>query len=179
MDSADSARLRRAAVYVLDAYGPRPETEVLIAGILDRFPKTRLLVLAEKFSESNAFPFLRLGAKGLLTYEQAREQLPRALQTVAGGGFWVPRALLSRFVDSILSRLRTRPWVSGTAGLSRREREVLEALLGNLSNKEIAAKLNISERTAKFHVSNLLAKFGVQRRADLIMLCFQTRAPAS
>ena len=55
-------------------------------------------------------------------------------------------------------------------------KDVLEPLLQNLSNKEIAGKLNISERTVKFHVSNLLAKFSVQRRADLILHSFQSRA---
>ncbi len=48
----------------------------------------------------------------------------------------------------------------------------MDSLLENLSNKEIAAKLNMSERTAKFHVSNLLAKYGVRRRADLILLTY-------
>jgi DNA-binding CsgD family transcriptional regulator len=48
-----------------------------------------------------------------------------------------------------------------------------------MKNKEIALRLNISERTVKFHVSNLLAKFGVRRRADLILLCYQRRAPGA
>src|SRR5258706_612282 len=52
---------------------------------------------------------------------------------------------------------------------------LLANLLENLSNKEIASKLNIAERTVKFHVSNLLNKFGVRRRADLILLTFQRR----
>ena len=55
-------------------------------------------------------------------------------------------------------------------------RLVLNGLLENLANKEVADRLHISERTVKFHVSNLLAKFGVRRRADLILLCFQRRA---
>ena len=57
--------------------------------------------------------------------------------------------------------------------MSRRETEVVELLMQNLSNKEIGSKLHMSERTAKFHVSNLLAKYGVQRRADLILLFVQ------
>lgn len=57
--------------------------------------------------------------------------------------------------------------------MSRREQEVLDLLMLNLSNKEIGAKLHMSERTAKFHVSNLLAKYSVQRRADLILLFVQ------
>lgn len=165
----------RARVYVVDALGPRQATEALVAGILDRFNTARVLVVTEKFSEANSFPLLRLGVKGLLTYGQGREQLTRALEAVAAGGFWVPRSLLSRFVDSMLSSVRGRRWISGPADLSRREREVFDALMENLSNKEIASKLNISERTVKFHVSSLLAKYGVQRRNDLILQCLQAR----
>ncbi len=166
--------LPRAPVYVVDAYPPRPAA-ALVAGIADSFPDARVVAVAEKFSEASAFPFLRLGSKGLLTYAEARKNLPRALQTVAAGGFWVPRSLFSRFVDTILASVQNRRLRSDPADLSRREQEVLDTLLGNLSNKEIARKLHISERTAKFHVSNLLSKFGVQRRADLILLYFQGR----
>lgn len=87
------------------------------------------------------------------------------------------RSVLSGFVDSILDGAQGRRLKTETAtDLSRREEEVLEALLENLANKEIASKLNISGRTVKFHVSNLLSKFGVRRRADLILLCYQRRS---
>lgn len=51
--------------------------------------------------------------------------------------------------------------------VSRREQEVLDGILQHLANKEIASKLNVSERTVKFHVSSLLAKFGVSDRVAL------------
>jgi DNA-binding CsgD family transcriptional regulator len=51
--------------------------------------------------------------------------------------------------------------------VSRREQEVLDCILQGCSNKEIAAKLNVAERTVKFHVSSLLAKFGVTDRVAL------------
>jgi DNA-binding CsgD family transcriptional regulator len=51
--------------------------------------------------------------------------------------------------------------------VSRREQEVLDCILHGASNKEIAAKLNVAERTVKFHVSSLLAKFGVTDRIAL------------
>lgn len=163
-----------ASVYVVDAFAPRRATEALVVDILDRFPKARLVVLTEKFDEKNSFPLLRLGARGLLDYKNARQQVPLAVQAVARGGYWVPRSLLARFVDTILTELRGRRPRGSIAGLSRREEEVLQALLENLSNKEIASRLHISERTAKFHVSNLLTKFGVQRRVDLILLHYQS-----
>jgi DNA-binding CsgD family transcriptional regulator len=52
--------------------------------------------------------------------------------------------------------------------LTRREEEVLAGLMESLANKEIAANLNLSERTVKFHVSSLLAKFRVRGRMELV-----------
>lgn len=166
----------RALVYVLDAHGSQPGTAALLANILEHYPGARILLVAEKFTQAECNNLLRMGAKGLLTYAEAREQLPRALPLVAGGGFWVPRSMLSEFVDSILTNAHGRRLkVETGTQLSPREEEVLEQLLDNLANKEIAGKFNISERTVKFHVSNLLVKFGVRRRADLILLCYQRR----
>lgn len=157
-----------ADVYVVD--GHDTFAAVLVGALVNRFPNSRVIVLSEKFNDSNAFPLLELGAKGLLDYSEAMQRLPDAVRKVAGGSFWVERRLLSRFMDSIARGSRRRLGKAGQRHLSPREREVLECLLENLSNKEIAKKLNISERTAKFHVSNLLAKFEVRRRVDLVML---------
>jgi len=51
--------------------------------------------------------------------------------------------------------------------LSPRQREVLDHVLRDLSNKEIGARLNVTERTVKFHVSRLLAKFNAHDRSSL------------
>lgn len=170
----------KALLYVVDAHASAPATVALITNVFEQSPGARVLVVGEKFTNSESHSLLRHGAKGLLTYSEAREQLSRALPQMARGGYWVPRATLAEFVDSILNSSRAnRLKVDTSADLSRREREVLDALLENLANKEIAGRLNISERTVKFHVSNLLNKFGVRRRADLILLCFQQRQIAT
>jgi DNA-binding CsgD family transcriptional regulator len=62
--------------------------------------------------------------------------------------------------------------------VSRREQEVLDCILQSLSNKEIASKLNVAERTVKFHVSSLLAKFGVADRVALSREASLGRMPA-
>jgi DNA-binding NarL/FixJ family response regulator len=167
----------RATVYVVDAHAAKQATGALLGNILDHQTGARLIVVGDKFKETDSYALLRQGVKGILNYEEAREQLPRALPLVAAGGFWVPRNVLSRFVDSILSTAQGRRMRGDSpAELSRREQEVLNGLLENLANKEVADRLHISERTVKFHVSNLLAKFGVRRRADLILLCYQRRS---
>jgi DNA-binding CsgD family transcriptional regulator len=58
--------------------------------------------------------------------------------------------------------------VSSPVRLTRREEEVLCGVMKSLANKEIAATLNLSERTVKFHVSALLAKFRVRGRMELV-----------
>jgi DNA-binding NarL/FixJ family response regulator len=155
----------------VDAQLPQPTTETLIITIARRFPRSRTLVVSDRFREDEAFGLLRLGVKGLVPYSEIHDKLPLALDTVAVGGFWAPRALLSRFFDTLVASSRSRPQSGLSASITGREREVLEALLDNLSNKEIADRLHISERTVKFHVSNLLAKFELSRRQDLILHC--------
>lgn len=161
------------SVCVLDACFPLATTEVLVSELMAASLEVRVLVVTEKLVEAVAFPLLRRGVKGILTYELVRAQLLPAITAVARGGIWVPRDILSSFLDGLLtSKPLMRPASNGH-GLSPREQDVLEALLENQSNKEIGSRLNISERTVKFHVSNLLSKFSVQRRSDLILQSLQ------
>jgi DNA-binding CsgD family transcriptional regulator len=64
--------------------------------------------------------------------------------------------------------LRAGHAVSSPVKLTRREEEVLDGVMRSLANKEIAATLNLSERTVKFHVSSLLSKFRVRGRMELV-----------
>jgi DNA-binding NarL/FixJ family response regulator len=167
-------KIPRANVYVVDAHFMRPAAYELLSNILDQYPEARIIVVSSKFDSSDSYSFLHMGAKGLLTFDEAREQLARALPLVSKGGYWVPRAVLSGFVESILQgTLNLRLKVDPSTNITSRQQEVLDGLLQQLSNKEVGSKLNISMRTVKFHVSNILSKFGVRRRSDLILLCSQ------
>jgi len=63
--------------------------------------------------------------------------------------------------------------------MTRREEEVLSGLMKSLANKEIAANLNLSERTVKFHVSSLLAKFRVRGRMELVRVASRQTSGAA
>ena len=158
-----------AAVCVVDACLPPAGLEVVVSAVAAAQPGIRMVVVSEALAAADAILLLRRGIKGLLTHADAPEQLIPAVLAVARGGIWVPRDLLSTFLDGLLAE-KKQPRSPAGAGLSRRETDVMDGLLHNLSNKEIASRLNISERTVKFHVSNVLSKFSVQRRADLILL---------
>jgi DNA-binding NarL/FixJ family response regulator len=166
--------LPEAEVFVLDANGPLRAVVALISRVKSEQPASHVVVVSDELSEVGAFPLMRLGIRGLLRYADAATQLGAAVLSVHEGGYWVPRLLLSRFVFGILDQPRL-PVPGEARRLSPRERQVHEALLENLSNKEIASRLNLSERTVKFHVSNVLAKHRVRRRADLILQNYHAR----
>jgi NarL family two-component system response regulator LiaR len=161
--------LPAAGVYLIEAFEKGRAAELIAREILAEDPDARVLIVLEKCEEATAFPLLRLGVKGLLCYSDLSAHLGRAVRELSHGGFWVTRTILSGFVSSTLSARRPR-LVSASANLSRREGEVHDLLMQNMSNKEIAKRLQMGERTVKFHVSNLLGKHGVKRRADLILL---------
>jgi DNA-binding CsgD family transcriptional regulator len=76
--------------------------------------------------------------------------------------------LLEGLNDKAEKLLQAGHSVGSSVKLTRREEEVLGGLMRSLANKEIAATLNLSERTVKFHVSSLLAKFRVRGRMELV-----------
>lgn len=159
-----------ASLYVLDAASCPSGISQQVRQLLALNSKANILVLGDSFEENDALELLNLGVKGLVTHAAMEQQLPRALQTVSAGGLWVWRRLLSRFVDTLLGAVRQQDTVlPNDVRLSQRERQIASALCKNLTNKEIANELNISERTVKFHVSNLLSKFKVQRRSELVL----------
>ncbi|HEU5404320.1 MAG TPA: response regulator transcription factor [Terriglobales bacterium] len=177
--AADSVQVPKATVYMLDAASCLEGPVTHVAQLLQQEPGANVLVLGERFDDATAFELLNLGVKGLVTHENMAQQLPRALETISSGGLWVWRKVLSKFVDALVGASRTQDTVhQPDVRMSQRERQIANGLLKNLTNKEIANELNISERTVKFHVSNLLSKFKVQRRSDLLVLWYG-QAPAS
>jgi DNA-binding NarL/FixJ family response regulator len=162
-----------ASVFVIDCQSTGAATEGLIASIRTRRRRARIIALVNDLGDLYTFPLLRLGVKGLIPYDGVSKQLARAVQLVARGGVWIPRTVMSHYLELVQNGQRGHVPFAKSKTLSRREKEVLDLLLKNLSNKEIASTLHISESTVKFHVSKIFGRFGVQRRTDLILQSIQ------
>jgi DNA-binding NarL/FixJ family response regulator len=110
---------------------------------------------------------LRLGVRGILSPSPEPGQLAAALEgvvrelVVLGCGSGAPMRPAAG---------RSTPVEELTEPLTPREREVLRLLASGLGNKEIAAKLKISEHTAKFHVASILGKLGAASRAEAVSI---------
>ena len=102
---------------------------------------------------------IRAGARGYLLKGAPLDEIA----AVARGESYIDPPLASRLVTRSPERL------------TEREREVLRLVARGQSNKEIAAKLRISERTAKFHVTAILNKLGAENRAQAVAIAAQRR----
>lgn len=106
------------------------------------------------------------GARGFLAKDAARDEVLAALAQVAGGGVAFPPTLMRRAV----SESRANPALAAIERLTPREREVLAALAGGGTNKEIAITLGITPGTVKTHVERLIGKLGVRDRTQAAIL---------
>jgi DNA-binding NarL/FixJ family response regulator len=95
----------------------------------------------------------------------ASEQFPKDFSVMVA----VSEDLLGGLIRGAERLIESGSVATAPVQLTRRQQEVLTEVVHNLSNKEIAARLNISERTVKFHVSALLEKFDVESRVRLVL----------
>src|SRR5262245_10718909 len=109
---------------------------------------------------------LRAGARGILTRNATPADVVGAIRVAHGGGIWACRRWLNDCVRHAVGdarrRLESRDIVD--ARLSRREREVLRHAATGVSNKELAARLEISEATVKVHLTRIFQKLGINSR---------------
>ena len=129
--------------------------------------ETPVILLLPEASSSAVSQALRLGVRGILPPSPEPRQLAAALEAVVR-----ELVVLNSEAGSPMRSATSRaaPADELTEPLTPREREVLRLLASGLGNKEIAAKLNISEHTAKFHVASILGKLGAASRAEAVSI---------
>ena len=140
-------------------------------------PAVRVLVLTTFDLDEYAFGALRAGASGFLLKDLRPAELVAAIRTVAAGDAVVSPRVTRRLLEeysqvvppSADDQAQRYPQLSL---LTAREREVLEAVSGGLSNAEIALSLCVSETTVKTHVGRILAKLGLRDRVQIVVLAY-------
>jgi two-component system response regulator DegU len=133
-------------------------------------PNSKAIMLAQGADETIIFECLKAGAKGYLSKHSAASDLVKSIKAVDRGELWVERKLMSRYFDhESLTGLNKGNPRSNQEQLSPREQEVLGLLAIGSTNKEIAQKLFISEKTVKCHVNNIFKKLNVTRRLQAVL----------
>jgi DNA-binding NarL/FixJ family response regulator len=148
-------------------------TRRILSGAIPDPP--RVLILTTYDLDRYVYAALIAGATGFLLKDVTPEHLVAAVRLTRAGDALLSPAITRRLVERFVAH------GSGTAALHRdlsvltpREREVLQALGGGLSNAELAALFRLSEATVKTHVARILAKLRLRDRAQAVVVAYET-----
>jgi NarL family two-component system response regulator LiaR len=159
-------------VILMDLVMPRVDGVSAMRTIRERSPRSRVIVLTSFLDDDRLMPAIEAGADGYLLKDVEPSELARAIRTAQAGEAMIAPTVAGRLLRT-LSSSRT-PAMSDGARLTRREREVLELIVGGRSNKRIAFELGIAEKTVKAHVGHLLAKLGVTDRTQAALMAVRS-----
>jgi len=159
----------------------RPDVVVLDLGIpgggltaareiADSGVATRVAVLTASEEESNLEAAFELGVRAYMLKGIGGPELVDVVRRVAGGEVYVTPTLAARMlIDKGVERGGTSS-ASGVSSLTERELEVLDLVAEAYSNKEIAARLEISEKTVKHHMTNIMSKLNARNRVEAALM---------
>ncbi|MEU4830567.1 response regulator transcription factor [Streptosporangium sp. NPDC023615] len=165
-------------VLLLDLRMPVLDGLGALLSLAERGLSPRVLVLTSVGDPGGVAPAMRAGAAGFLYKDVEPAALVQAIRAVHGGQVLLAaeaaEAMLSGAGPSAASRTGPPDGRDGQEGrqggpvapLTDREREVLALIASGRSNREIARRLSVAEKTVKTHVSNVLMKLGVQDRTQ-------------
>jgi DNA-binding NarL/FixJ family response regulator len=152
----------RPKVAVLDVRLPDGDGVSVCREIHSSFPGTASLMLTSYGDDQALFGAIMAGAAGYVLKQTAGSDLVSAVRTVASGGSMLDAGLVQR----VIGRLREQPAADPLSVLSDQEKRVLELIGEGLTNRQIAERMFLAEKTAKNYVSSLLTKLGMQRRTQ-------------
>ncbi|KAB8143515.1 response regulator transcription factor [Chloroflexia bacterium SDU3-3] len=152
-------------VILMDLSMPELDGIEATRAISARQPEIRILVLTSFTTDDKVFPALKAGARGYLLKDSEPEALTQALRQVYRGESSLHPAIARKVLQELTSPAPP-PAAPTPEPLTEREIEVLRLIAQGFSNKEIAARLVITEKTARTHVSNILHKLQLASRTQ-------------
>jgi DNA-binding NarL/FixJ family response regulator len=134
----------------------------VVEEISDRYPTTKVLVLANTLSEMIVVEALRRGANGYLCKDEVKaDELGKGVKAIQDGETVLGKGVGNLVAHSLGSTRQAEH-------LTDREVDVIKHVAKGLSNKQIAASMFISESTIKFHLQNASRKLNAHRRAEIV-----------
>jgi DNA-binding NarL/FixJ family response regulator len=130
-------------------------------------PEIAIVMLTVSEDEDDLFEAIKAGARGYLLKNLEAVQLRSMIDAVARGEAAISPATAFRIIREFAHPTPVRGELGGPSRLTDRELDVLELVTAGLRNKEIGARLGISENTAKFHLRNILEKLHAESRTEL------------
>jgi len=164
------ARACRPDVAVLDISLPDRSGIQLARELRQMLPGLGVLMVSMHAKADYVAEAMKVGALGYLTKDAATQSLLSGLRAVAAGSAYLDPALSVEISRALLAKTPRREDESHSAydTLTPREREVMRLVVEGLTNKEVAAALDISVKTAEHHRGSLMRKLGLQNPVELV-----------
>lgn len=145
------------------------ESEIsTLVDVINRYKlKTNIILLMNRFDQSFMINALSLGVKGCLSCNSESIKLLDAIKTVQNGNIWLEEETLNQIIPKLLSGSKRRKYNLGNHNLTNREEEIARLIMKGYSNKNIASKLYITEKTVKTHLTKIFKKLGINNRLEL------------
>jgi two-component system, NarL family, response regulator DevR len=152
-------------VVVLDVRMPGISGVEACREIRSRFPATRVLMLTSFADDDALFASIMAGASGYVLKQIRGGDLVNGVREVAAGNSLLDPSVTER----VLARLRGETLVAEDVinDLTSQERKILSLVADGLTNRQIASRVFLAEKTVKNYVSHILAKLGVARRTEV------------
>lgn len=151
-------------VAVIDISMPELNGVELAKRVSDEAVGVKILVLTVHEDRAYTQQLLSAGARGYLLKRSAADELVRAIRAVFSGGVYVDPAIAGK----VLSPSTVDSSAAGGVGLSEREEEVLKLAARGFTNKEAAARLDLSIKTVETYKARAGEKLGLRTRADIV-----------
>ncbi|MDG2028601.1 MAG: response regulator transcription factor [Acidimicrobiales bacterium] len=166
----------RPDVALVDLMLPDGDGLDVCRGVKERIPQVACLILTSYSNDDVLLSAIRAEAAGFLLKRTAGTELVRSIRVVADGGSLIDPTLTGRLLEC----LRTGRIDDGDASmlndLSPQERRLLDYLSEGLTNRQIAERMNLAEKTVKNYVSNLLRKLNMSSRTEAAVFVTNLRA---
>jgi DNA-binding NarL/FixJ family response regulator len=135
-----------------------------------KYPGLKILTLSSFGDEQYYFNMVEAGAKGFVLKNASLSELENAIKEIAGGGSWFSSELLQKVILNM-----AKPKKDISDDFSDRELEILKLVCENLSNEQIAEKINLSYDTVKWHRANILSKTGCKNAVGLLLYSLKNK----
>lgn len=154
-------------VAILDISMPILNGLEVIERLRDAGSPAKILALTANEDRAYMHKLFKMGASGYLLKRSAADELNTAIHTVAAGKQYLDPLVVSDLVQE-LSEAPSAPTTLNPLALSDREEEVLRLIAQGFSNKEVAAKMDLSVKTVETYKARSMQKLGLDGRSDIV-----------
>ena len=157
----------RPDILLVDLAMPRAGGLEALQDLREKKSPVRTIVLTAALRRADIVDALRLGARGVVLKDVPTDVLFTSIRAVVSGRYWLVRNSFTDLTRALRSLESGTQQTGSMFSLTPRQLEVVSSVVAGLTNKEIAARLAVSEQTVKHHLTQIFDKVGVSSRLEL------------